>query len=340
MDVIDKTGGSSTTRPRKSLIEKAADRMGTGAWKDPVKTPERPGTPSAPTPTVTASPGSISGVGSVSGHAPTIGHAPTAIPVVPPTAREGLAPDKRQTKRLVHLNPDRLRTAGLVVPGEQSSVAEEIRLIKRPLLLSAFSGRASGERRSHLIMVTSSLPREGKTFTAVNLALSMASEPDITVLLIDADMAQPMIPTLLGFEAEKGLADILRNDKIDLADVMVRTNYDNLSIIPAGAQIPDANELFASSRMAKFIGEIARRYSDRVIIMDSPPVLARSEPSVLAMHVGQIAFVVQAERTSEAALREGLAMVNGCKHVSLILNKVGSLHAGDRFGRVGGGYGY
>jgi exopolysaccharide/PEP-CTERM locus tyrosine autokinase len=339
MDVIDKSGGgSNTTRPRKSLVEKAADRMGTNAWKDPVKTPERPGTAAAPA--ISPTQGGGAGTGSVAAHAPTVERAPTNIPVVPPAAREGLAPDKRQTKRVVHLNPDGLRAAGLVVPGEQSSVAEEIRLIKRPLLLSAFSGRASGERRSHLIMVTSALPREGKTFTAANLALSMASEPDITVLLIDADMAQPRIPQLLGFEAEKGLADILRNDKIDLADVMVRTNYDNLSIIPAGAQIPDANELFASSRMAKFIGDIARRYSDRVIILDSPPVLARSEPSVLAMHVGQIAFVVQAERTSEAALREGLAMVNGCKHVSLILNKVGSLYAGDRFGKVGAGYGY
>src|SRR3989337_1137558 len=101
MDVIDKSGGSNTTRPRKSLVEKAADRMGTQAWKDPVKTPELPGTPPAPASAVPAGPGSISGAGSVVGHPPAVGRASTTIPVVTPAPREGLAPDKRQTKRMV-----------------------------------------------------------------------------------------------------------------------------------------------------------------------------------------------------------------------------------------------
>jgi receptor protein-tyrosine kinase len=252
-----------------------------------------------------------------------------------PGSRIDPVTDKRHTKKWVTLDKDRLRAAGYVLPGEQSLVAEEMRVIKRPLLLDAFAGTAPREGRSHVIMVTSALPGEGKTFTAVNLALSLVSEPDIRVLLIDADMAQTSIPGLLGFQAERGLVDVLRDPSIDLADVMVRTNYDNLSILPGGKQIADANELFASARMTQFIGEIARRYNDRVIILDSPPVLARSEPSVLAMHVGQIVFVVQAERTSEVAVREGVGMVSACKKVSLVLNRVATpIGSQQRFGHV------
>ena len=253
-----------------------------------------------------------------------------------------VAPVVTRARPRIEIDLNRLRLAGMVVPDSESSrIAEEFRIIKRPLLLKAFAKGSDRIENGHVIMVTSARPDEGKSFVALNLAMSLASEPNLNVLLVDADFHNPTVPLGLDFKAERGLIDALLDETVDLGDMLLRTNLNNLTILPAGRRHPNATELLASKRMVQLVDEIARRYSDRVIVFDSPPVLASSEPSVLALHVGQIAFVVEAEATGRRAIEEALSMVSGCKNISLILNKrrgwMGSEHFGAYYGY--GGYG-
>jgi len=115
--------------------------------------------------------------------------------------------------------------------------------------------------------------------------------------------------------------DILIDDKLDLSDVMLRTNVDTLSILPAGTSTPRATELLASSTMSNMVNEIANRYPDRVVIFDSPPLLLTSESRVLASHMGQIVMVVEAQTTTQHAVKESLRQLEGCSNVNLIYNK-------------------
>jgi len=256
--------------------------------------------------------------------------------------RQSYAPrdDRRETRRQITIDFDRVRAMGLALPQDQSPLAEEFRLIKRPLVNAAHAADVHTPMENrNLIMVTSAGASEGKTFVAINLAFSIASEHDTHVLLIDADLTRPTIPSVLGFEALPGLIDAVSDDTVDLADVMIRTNIENLSVLPAGLFRPGASELLASGRMARFIDEIARRYSDRIIIFDSPPVLARSEPIVLAKHVGQIVFVVEAERTSRTALDEALRLIGHERVAGIVLNKAPAISMQDRFGHHYGYYG-
>lgn len=238
-----------------------------------------------------------------------------------------------RTSKKIEIDLDRLRSHGMLAPdSEHSLLAEEFRLIKRPILLKAMEKGLNAQRNANLIMITSTRPGEGKTFTAISLAMSIASEPDLTVLLVDADVAKGDVPEILGFEADLGLVDVISDDSIALSDVLLRTQLDNLSILPAGRPHHLATEYLASDRMARMVDDIAERYSDRIIIFDSPPVLMSSVPSVLALHVGQTVFVVEADRTPETALDNALSLVSSCKNVSLLLNKSRTIAGADKFG--------
>jgi receptor protein-tyrosine kinase len=182
-----------------------------------------------------------------------------------------------------------------------------------------------------MIMVASSRSGEGKTFCAVSLALSMASERDLTVLLIDADVAKPDVPRVLGFEADKGLVDVAADPSLDISDVMLKTNVENLTIVPAGRPHPHANELLASDRMGRIFDEISERYPNRIVVIDSPPALMSSIGGVLALHVGQVLFVIEADRTTQTAVDQSLALVKACKNISLLLNKSRAVGT-ERFG--------
>lgn len=235
---------------------------------------------------------------------------------------------------------DRLRQMGALTPDAgRSKLAEEYRLIKRPLLINAFGhGNAAPIENGNLIMVTSSLPGEGKSFTAINLAISMATELESRVLLIDADVAKSSIMRYLGLRAEKGLLDVLRDPSLQLPDVLIKTDIAKLTVLPAGQSFTHATELLASSAMRNFVREIATRYHDRIIIFDCPPLLATSEASVLATYMGQIVFVVEAERTPQEAIRDALAHIGDCEHVGLLLNKAPVRSIGGDY--YGYGYGY
>jgi exopolysaccharide/PEP-CTERM locus tyrosine autokinase len=243
-----------------------------------------------------------------------------AAPAPSPVA-EAERPQKFSTRR-VDLDLARMRELGLVTAAAgRTRLLEDFRIIKRPLLNRAFSEPAANGNPNNLIMITSSLPGEGKTYCAINLAMSIAMELDHTVLLVDADVARPSVLRTLGLPAHRGLMDILTDDKLDMADVMLRTNVDTLSILPAGTTTQRATELLASSTMTKMVSEIANRYPDRIVIFDSPPLLLTSESRVLASHMGQIVMVVEAQTTTQHAVKEALSQLKDCSNVNLIYNK-------------------
>lgn len=243
------------------------------------------------------------------------------------------APDPQRHLRRGTIDFDVLRERGFIVPdAPTTATAEEFRLVKRQLLANALARGPNAIRNGNLILVGSSLPSEGKTFVAINLALSIASERDLTVLLVDADFPKPDVVARLGLEAGPGLIDIIEDRSIDIADCLIRTQIPNLTILPAGRQSNLTTELLASERMEDLIDEIARRYTDRIIVFDSPPALVSSAASVLATHVGQVLFVVQAEATRESDLKEGLGLMSGCPNVQLLLNRSRFNAAGRRFG--------
>jgi protein-tyrosine kinase len=248
--------------------------------------------------------------------------APPGVAAGAHVAEAAPAKPRKQSTRKVDLDLNRMRDMGMVTAaGGRTLLVEDFRIIKRPLLKRAFAERAPGETPGNLIMITSSLPGEGKTYCAINLAMSIAMELDHTVLLVDADVARPSILRTLGLPAQRGLMDILLDDKIDLSDVMLRTNVDTLSILPAGTSTARATELLASQAMSSFVTEIANRYPDRIVIFDSPPLLLTSEAHVLATHMGQIVLVVEAETTTQHAVKESLRQLEGCSNVNIIYNK-------------------
>jgi exopolysaccharide/PEP-CTERM locus tyrosine autokinase len=240
-------------------------------------------------------------------------------------------PDTESPSRRVELNFARLRAGGFVTPDAGSTqIAEEFRVIKRPIIRNAIGQGAV--KHGNLVMVTSALPSEGKTFTSVNLALSIASEVDSTVLLVDGDVAHPSIPELLGAPHGPGLLDLLTRDNLDFADALIKTNVEKLSLLPAGSRHRRSTELLASEQMASLLREVASRYRDRIVIFDSPPLLATSEARVLATNMGQIVMVVAADASSQHAVNQALATVENCEIVLMILNKASRTDVGTYYG--------
>ena len=167
-----------------------------------------------------------------------------------------------------------MRQYGIVTPEQgRTQIAEQFRVIKRPLLTNAFNKGPGMIKNGNLIMVTSALAGEGKSFCTVNLAMSIAMEMDRTVLLVDADVARPSVTKILGLGTERGLLDILLDEKLDLADVLIKTNVEKLTLLTAGTRHSHSTELLASQSMGELLKELAERYADRVVIFDSPPLL-------------------------------------------------------------------
>jgi len=181
-------------------------------------------------------------------------------------------------------------------------------------------------------MVTSSLPGEGKSFTSTNLALSIALEKDFTVLLVDADLAMSKITRMFRLEKYPGLTDKLENDQLDLSDLLIKTDFPGLSIMPSGKKTPHATELLSSKAAVELINEISSRYSNRVVIFDSPPLLATPEAPVLAEHMGQIILVVEANKTAQSAVMDAVGMLNKNKAIGVVLNKTSKGFGGAQYG--------
>lgn len=267
-------------------------------------------------------------VGSESPARPAASPAPTSPPQPASAAApvSAPAPDDAPTRRsrTVELRLDHLGQQGYLVPGrERSQLEEEFRIIKRPLLKNARGEGAAPVARGNLIMVTSALPGEGKTYTALNLAISLAMELDHTVLLVDADVVRPAILERLGLPPAKGLLDLLTTPELDMSEVLLKTNIPKLTVLPAGfgANSVNTTELLASAAMEQLLDELATTYSDRIVIFDAPPLLPSTESRVLATHLGQIVVVVEADHTPRASVQQAFATLEPCPVVLSVLNK-------------------
>ncbi|RLA41570.1 MAG: hypothetical protein DRQ64_01935 [Gammaproteobacteria bacterium] len=250
------------------------------------------------------------------------------------------APKPSLTSKSIEISFEDLAERGMVTPDSpRSPIAEEYRSIKRPLLTNIEGKGAVTFRHPNLIMVTSALQGEGKTFSAINLAMSIAMEQDKTVLLVDADISKASAARLLGVpDSSPGLIDVLEDESLHIGDVILRTNIPNLRIVPAGRVHERSTELLASQSMYRVADELAERYSDRVVIFDSPPMLLTNEAQVVASLVGQIVFVIAAEKTSQRAVAEALSLLGDEAMVGMILNK--TKHAFTSKYGYGYGYGY
>ena len=241
------------------------------------------------------------------------------------------------TSRQIDIDMDALVASGIVSPNApRSQIADQFRVIKRPLIKNAMGRGASLVKHGNLIMITSALPGEGKSFTALNLAMSIATELDNTVMLVDADVARPSVMRMLGLPVGPGLLDLVLDETADLSSVLLKTNIEKLTILPSGTPHPRATELLASDAMTRLLEDIATRYSDRIIVFDSPPLLPTTEARVLATHMGQIVLVVHAGRTLQSEARQALATIESCPIKLLLLNKANKVFMGG----YGYGYGY
>jgi receptor protein-tyrosine kinase len=264
----------------------------------------------------------------------------TAAPAAPrvaapaPAAAAAAPPARR-----VDIDLDRLAGMSYLTPAApRSQLADEYRVIKRSLLQHIDARPAEAINPTNLIMVTSALPGEGKTFTAINLAMSMASELDRTVLLVDADVQRPAVLDRLGLPRSKGLLDLLTDPSVALHDVLLKTNVDKLALLPAGTAHAQATELLASDAMDRLLVDISSRYPDRVLVFDAPPLLASTESRVLATHMGQVVVVVSADKTPQASLMEAMRTIESCPLVYSVLNKTRRVGAGSYYGYYGYGY--
>jgi protein-tyrosine kinase len=268
-----------------------------------------------------------------------------AAPTLPPEFKTILAPSPEQPpeqppepraepRAAVQIDFDRLRAAGFMTPtSPRSQLVECFRAIKRSLLRTAFPEKsAAPENNSNVVMVTSAAPGEGKTFFALNLAMSISIERDLFVLLIDGDSNRRSLGRLLGAEEERGLVDLLAEEAGDVGDIMLRTNVPNLSFMPAGRPHTHGAELLSSKQMGALMRDLGARYPDRIIIIDTPPVLATNEGVVLSSYVGQTVLVVEKDITTKKNLRQTLAMLKGGRNVACVLNRVTDEHGYGEYG--------
>ena len=215
-----------------------------------------------------------------------------------------------------------LRANGyLAEEGKERQFADHFRRIKRPLVEKAMSKNAAGEPR--VIMITSALPGEGKTFSSINLALSMALERDVSVLLVDCDVAKRHVGEILGLKDDMGLLDALVNESLDVESLVVETNVPGLSVLPAGRRVETTAELLSSLRMKQLMIELCQHNPRRIVLLDSPPLLITNEGRALLKVAGQVVLVMRAGHTPRHAVQDAVALF-GAEHAGgIILNHVG-----------------
>jgi Mrp family chromosome partitioning ATPase len=234
---------------------------------------------------------------------------------------------------LVHIDRDHLRDGGLIVPEDPvTGLLEEFRIVKRELLADARAGASPLARR---ILVCSPHPGEGKTYCATNLAIALAAERGLEVLLVDADVVKPSVALRLGIDVEQGLMDALADPSIRPESLVIRTDIEGLFVLPAGTATSLDAEYLASARTGEVLDRLTQGAPDRIVIFDTPPALAASPAAELAQHVGQALLVVRADETSRAALEDAQQLLSACGDIKLLLNAARYSPSGRRFGTYG-----
>lgn len=233
----------------------------------------------------------------------------------------------------MEIDREYLSAADLIVPEQPvTGLLEEFRIVKRELLADA---RASDDDAARRILVCSPLPGEGKTYCATNLAIALAAERDIEVVLIDADMINPSVTRRLGVESGAGLMDALADKTLKPEELVSPTDIDGLFIMPAGTSSALDAEYLTSARTAQVLDRLTRGAPNRFVIFDTPPALAASPAAELAAHVGQALLVVRADETSRAALEDARQLLSACPDIKLLLNAAQFSPSGRRFGDYG-----
>ena len=265
----------------------------------------------------------------------------TPTPVIPPVpvqesrspAPVERVPPPQPTGRVVVIDRERLRALELMPPAAfERQIASQYQHIKRPLVAAALGKSANPVPNGHLIMLASALPGEGKTFTSLNLSLSMALEKDIEVLLVDADVAKPHVTRLFNLQSERGLLDLLADSTLQPESLILRTDVPGLSILPAGKQVANATELLSSARMEQVARLLGTARTPRIVLFDSPPLLLSTESRAIVTVVGQVVLVVRAEFTARSAVMDAIALVGETKPLSLILNQSESAPSSGYYG--------
>ena len=255
-----------------------------------------------------------------------------AVPVPEPKTSVGLT---------IKIGLDDLVSAGLLPhEADRNMVAQQFRRIKRPVLNLAFEPGIPKAGNANVVMMTSALPKSGKTFCSINLAMSIALERDFGAVLVDADVLKPNVSRVLGLDSRPGLIDYLLNTEISIEDILVRTNLHDILVVPAGQRHREATELLASHRMQTFISQMSEMFPGRAIIVDTPPLLITNEAHVLAEHMGQIVLVIESGISTQDSVIEALNSLNRSKPVNAILNKsresVFRQYGGGGYGGYGG----
>lgn len=239
------------------------------------------------------------------------------------------------SKTKIHIDLDELERKNFVsLSSDRRLINEEYRVIKRKLINNAFGGLSSTLKHPNLILVSSSRPGEGKTFSAINLALSIALEQDKTVLLVDSDVLRPRVSKTLNINHELGLTDYLQSEKVQVTDIILNTNVERLKIVTAGSPHHLSTELLASERMLMLVNEFASRYPDRIVIFDAPPLLGVNETSVMASMCGQAVIVVEENRSKLAEIEQAVSLLPKDIAIGFLINKA------HRNQGKGYGYGY
>jgi receptor protein-tyrosine kinase len=252
-----------------------------------------------------------------------------------PVEKPATVAESAAQKPIIKLDTERLSKLNFVANAqERKLISEEYRVIKRKLINNAFGPLSSTLKNANLILVTSTRPGEGKTFTSVNLALSIALEQDKTVLLVDADVLRPNVSRTLDISVPVGLTDYLSSDSIDVTDIMFSTSVERLKLIAAGRPHHLSTELLASDKMAALVNDFSSRYPDRIVIFDAPPLLGVNETSVLASMCGQSVVVVEENKTNLNELEKAISMLPPDLAVGFVINKA------NRSSDKGYGYGY
>jgi protein-tyrosine kinase len=261
-----------------------------------------------------------------------------ARPVVAPPVAPVLLGDPARRKSV---DFEALRRAHLLpTPSEERVITHQFQSIKRPLIRTAFSEHAATRSvGGRSVMVTSALPGDGKTFTSLNLALSMALERDHSVILVDGDVAKPHVSQLFHAEREPGLLDVLEDPTRSIGSVVLSTDVENLCVVPVGRQSIHATELLASDRMREVIRELEALDPRSIVLVDSPPMLLTNEARVLAGLFAQVVLVVRATGTPRQAVLDAVKLMGEGPRVSLVLNQALHAEGGGYYG-YGAGYAY
>ncbi len=312
-----------------SLFERADAAYGLG----PVRTPAVPPVPPVPD-AVRRAP-----VPQPAPQAPVTPAPQAAFANPAPAAAPAPAPAPEAPRAVAFCGPfaridrEHLRDGGLIVPEDPvTGLLEEFRIVKRELLADA---RAGGSPLARRILVCSPHPGEGKTYCATNLAIALAAERGLEVLLVDADVVKPSVALRLGIDAEMGLMDALSDPAIVPESLVVQTDIDGLFVLPAGTAMALDAEYLASARTGAVLDRLTQGAPDRIIIFDTPPALAASPAAELAQHVGQALLVVRADETSRAALEDAQQLLSACGDIKLLLNAARYSPSGRRFGSYG-----